>query len=247
MNTMHILVVDDDPQISELIKEYLEQHGFRVSTAGNGIEMQKVLLRTRIDVVVLDLMMPGEDGLSLCRKLRDTTDVMIIMVSAMGDEPDRVIGLEMGADDYLAKPFSPRELLARIKALIRRQSAASENKKARHLVELPNILFKEWTLDRNRRRLIAPDQVTIPLSTGEYDLLLAFLENPRRVLTRDQLLDLTRGRESGPFDRSIDVQVARLRKKIEENPKNPCVILTVRGGGYQFDSDVRLEGGEDVS
>ena len=199
INPFHILVVDDDPQIGDLVKDYLEQHSFRVSTAHNGLEMQRAMLRTKVDLVVLDLMLPGEDGLSLCRKLRDSTDVMIIMVSAMGDEPDRVIGLEVGADDYMAKPFSPRELLARIKSLIRRTTESPGSLRSRRIVELPNIRFKSWTLDRNRRRLIAPDGVTVPLSAGEYDLLLAFLENPRRTLNRDQLLDLTHGRESGPF------------------------------------------------
>lgn len=243
MNPFHILVVDDDPQICDLVKDYLGQYGFRVSTAHNGREMQRVMLRTTVDLVVLDLMLPGEDGLSLCRKLRDSTDVLIIMVSAMGEEQDRVVGLEMGADDYMGKPFSPRELLARIKSLIRRTTDAPESTTSRRIAELPNIRFKHWTLDRNRRRLIAPDNVTVPLSSGEYALLLAFLENPKRTLNRDQLLDLTCGRESGPFDRTIDVQVARLRKKIEDNPKQPSLIVTMRGNGYQFDTDVSLEQG----
>lgn len=242
-NPFHILVVDDDPQIGDLVKDYLEQHGFRVSTALNGQEMQRAMMRTKVDIVVLDLMLPGEDGLSLCRKLRESTDVMIIMVSAMGEEPDRVVGLEVGADDYMGKPFSPRELLARIKSLIRRATDVPDSVKSRRIVELPNIRFENWTLDRNRRRLISPDNVTVPLSAGEFELLLAFLENPKRTLNRDQLLDLTRGRESGPFDRTIDVQVARLRKKIEDNPKKPKLIVTVRGGGYQFEADVTIEQG----
>ena len=242
INPLHILVVDDDPQIGDLVKDYLEQQGLRVSTAHDGQEMQRIMMRTKVDVVVLDLMLPGEDGLSLCRKLRESTDAMIIMLSAMGEESDRVIGLEVGADDYMSKPFSPRELLARIKSLIRRMTEVSaDGAKARRIAELPNIRFKNWTLDRNRRRLISPDGVTVPLSSGEYELLLAFLENSKRTLNRDQLLDLTRGRESGPFDRTIDVQVARLRKKIEDDPKNPELIITVRGGGYQFDADVVLE------
>ena len=147
-NPFHILVVDDDPQIGDLVKDYLEQYGFRVSTAHNGQEMQRVMLRTKVDIVVLDLMLPGEDGLSLCRKLRDSMDVMIIMVSAMGDEPDRVVGLEVGADDYMAKPFSPRELLARIKSLIRRTTEAPESLKSRRIAELPDIHFKNWTVGR---------------------------------------------------------------------------------------------------
>lgn len=241
MNSWHILVVDDDPQIGDLIKDYLEQHGFRVSTACDGRDMRRVMKKTKIDLVVLDLMLPGEDGLTLCKKLRQESDVMIIMLSAMGEEPDRVIGLEVGADDYVSKPFSPRELLARIKALTRRTTGPlAEQRREKRIAELPSIRFKNWTLDRNRRRLIAPDKVTVPLSAGEYELLLAFIENPKRTLNRDQLLDLTRGRESGPFDRTIDVQVARLRKKIEKDPKNPHIIITVRGGGYQFDTNVEV-------
>lgn len=243
-NKQHILVVDDDPQIGDLIRDYLEQHGYRVSTAKNGVEMQRILKSTQVDLVVLDIMLPGEDGITLCRKLRETSDVLIIMLSAVGEEADRVIGLEIGADDYLAKPFSPRELLARIKALMRRTTGKlAQSRKASHLVHMPNLCFLDWQLDRNRRRLLAPDGVTVPLSGGEYELLLAFLEHPKRVLSRDQLLDITRGRQSGPFDRAIDVQVARLRKKIEADSKSPKIIITVRGGGYQFDVDVTTEKG----
>lgn len=240
--TFHILVVDDDPQIGELLKEYLEQHNFRVSVARNGQEMQRVMTRCQVDLVVLDLMMPGEDGLSLCRKLRDTSDVMIIMVSAMREESDRIVGLEVGADDYMGKPFSPRELLARIKSLTRRAAAdtGALGLRSQRVAELPSIYFAGWQLDRNRRRLLSPDAVTVPLSAGEYELLLAFLEHPNRTLNRDQLLDLTHGKESGPFDRTVDVQVARLRKKIEVDPKKPLLIITVRGGGYQFDGEVSL-------
>lgn len=239
MQNLHILVVDDDSQIRDLISDYLKQHQFRVSTARDGNEMWRVLKRSNIDLVVLDIMLPGDDGLTLCRKLREESDVMIIMLSAVGEETDRVIGLEVGADDYLAKPFSPRELLARIKALTRRTTGPlAEERKARRLAETPPINFNDWQLDQNKRRLIAPDGVTVPLSAAEYDLLTAFLEHPNRVLTRDQLLDLTKGREAQPFDRTIDVQVARLRKKIEEDPKNPQVIQTVRGGGYQFKANV---------
>lgn len=240
MNKWHILIVDDDPEICELVSDYLQQHGYRVSTAHNGIEMQRVMKKLTIDLVVLDIMMPGEDGLTLCRKLRENSNVFIIILSAIGEEADRIIGLEIGADDYLAKPFSPRELLAHIKALARRTHARI-GQKSTPITNLPNLKFLEWVLDQNKRRLIAPDGVTVPLSTGEYELLLAFLENPHRTLSRDQLLDITRGRESLPFDRTIDVQVARLRKKIEIDPKIPQVILTVRGGGYQFNADVHME------
>lgn len=235
MQNLHILIVDDDPEIRDLLKDYLEKQHFRVSTARDGNEMWRALKRGQIDLVVLDIMLPGEDGITLCRKLRDESDVMIVMLSAVGEESDRIIGLEVGADDYLAKPFSPRELLARIKALTRRTTGTlADQRKARRLADLPMIDFNNWQLDQNKRRLLDPEGVAVPLSTAEYELLVAFLEHPNRVLTRDQLLDLTKGREAQPFDRSIDVQVARLRKKIETDPKNPHILQTVRGGGYIF-------------
>lgn len=239
--TWHILIVDDDPQIRSLVSDYLVQHGFRVSTARDGAAMWRELKKAEFDLVVLDIMLPGDDGLTLCRKLRETSDVLIVMLSAVGEETDRVVGLEVGADDYVAKPFSPRELLARIKALKRRtEGPLAEKRKARRLAALPVIRFNQWQLDPNKRRLIAPDGVTVPLSTAEYELLQAFLDNPGRILTRDQLLDITKGREAQPFDRTIDVQVARLRKKIEEDPKQPKILQTVRGGGYQFIADVEI-------
>ncbi len=235
----HILIVDDDPQIGDLISDYLQKHNYRVTVARDGQEMSRTMKYSNIDLVVLDIMLPGEDGLSLCRGLRDSSEVPIIMLSAAGDEADRVIGLEVGADDYLPKPFSPRELLARIKALVRRaHGQLGEQRRSRRVAKMPNIYFQQWTLDQNKRRLIAPDQITIPLSAGEYELLVAFLEHPQRTLNRDQLLDLTHGREALPFDRTIDVQVARLRKKIEKDPKNPKIIITVRGGGYRFEAEV---------
>lgn len=238
----HILVVDDDPQICDLLSDYLIKHGYRVSIARDGVQMDRVFKQCKIDLVVLDIMLPGEDGLSLCRRLREESGVLIIMLSAVGEEADRVVGLEVGADDYLGKPFSPRELLARIKALSRRTTGVlAQKRKASQLAAMPRIYFEDWTLDQNKRRLIAPDEVTVPLSSGEYQLLLVFLENPNRTLNRDQLLDATRGREAGPFDRTIDVQVARLRKKIEKDPKNPNVIVTVRGGGYQFSAEVKFD------
>lgn len=238
----NILIVDDDPQICDLLADYLSKHGYRVCVAKNGREMYREMEKVKMDLVVLDVMLPGDDGLILCRKLRETSDVSIIMLSAVAEETDRIVGLEVGADDYLSKPFSPRELLARIKALLRRSAGAV--KSGRHVQKvatIPNICFLSWALDCNRRRLIAPDDVTVPLSSGEYELLLAFVENPKRTLTRDQLLDLTQGREATAFDRSIDVQVARLRKKIERDPKHPRIIITVRGGGYQFDTDVEYQ------
>lgn len=238
-NSCQILIVDDDHQIRELLSDYLHQHGFRVLTAGDGVEMRKLFQRHPFDLIILDIMLPGEDGLTLCKQLRQHSAVLIIMLSAAGAETDRVVGLEVGADDYLAKPFSPRELLARIKALMRRTTGdLGHQRRLEQLADLPNIQFLNWQLDRNKRRLISPDDITVPLSTGEYELLLAFLEHPQRILTRDQLLDLTRGRQAEPFDRTIDVQVGRLRKKIETDSKDPKIIITVRGGGYQFTANI---------
>ncbi len=235
----HILVVDDDPEMATLIADYLAKYGYRVSIAKDGIEMDRQLKQFTIDVIILDVMLPGEDGVSICRRLRETSDVLIIMLSALGDETDRVVGLEVGADDYIAKPFGPRELVARIKSLERRtRGPLAEQRQKGNLARLPNLKFSDWLLDQNKRRLIDKDQVTIPLSAAEYELLQAFVAHPHRVLTRDQLLDLTKGDTLSPFDRTIDVQVGRLRKKIEVDPKQPKIIVTVRGGGYQFDVDV---------
>ena len=232
-NTAHILVVDDDREIRDLLSRFLVKHGLRVSTARDGAEMMRVLDGAAIDLVVLDLMLPGEDGLSLCRKLRANTSLPVIMLTAMGEDTDRIVGLEMGADDYLPKPFNPRELLARIKAVLRRvnslPAAAPKGDVAK---------FDGWILDLGARRLCSPVGEEVELSTGEYDLLLAFATHPRRVLSRDQLLDLARGRSAVPFDRSIDIQVMRLRRKIEADPKEPRLIKTVRGGGYMFAAEV---------
>jgi len=228
----HVLVVDDDREIRDLLARFLAKHGLRVSTAADGVEMRAVLADWRIDLVVLDIMMPGEDGLSLCRKLRADSSMPIIMLTAMGEEVDRIVGLEMGADDYLAKPFNPRELLARIKAVLRRADgapAATADTTSGAVLE-----FAGWRLDLGRRGLAGPDGVLVPLSGGEFDLLAAFATHPGRVLSREQLLDIARGRDAQPFDRSIDVQVSRLRRKIEQDPKNPELIKTVRSGGYMF-------------
>jgi two-component system OmpR family response regulator len=233
--TPHLLVVDDDREIRTLISQFLTRHGYRVSVARDGAEMTKLLDTARVDLIVLDIMMPGEDGLSVCRRLRASSTTPIIMLTAMGDETDRIVGLEMGADDYLAKPFSPRELLARIKAVLRRAAsppaAAADGEGAGTGGALR---FEGWSLDLARRELRSPDGVLVQLSAGEYDLLVAFAGHPRRVLTRDQLLDLARGRAAVPFDRSVDVQVSRLRRKIEPDPADPTLIKTVRGGGYLF-------------
>ncbi|MBP4042225.1 MULTISPECIES: response regulator [Aeromonas] len=234
----HILVVDDHSEIRDLLKRFLEQHGMRVSCARDGKEMKRLLDEREFDLLVLDLMMPGEDGLTLCRELRVKSRLPIIMLTAMGEETDRIIGLEMGADDYLSKPFNPRELLARIKAVMRRTQAES--------LPVPETLtrdlrFDRWLLDINRRELVDEEGVGMSLSTAEFDLLKVFLERPQRVLSRDQLLDLARGREAVAFDRAIDTLVSRLRRKLERDPKNPELIKTIWGGGYLFAADVTQE------
>ncbi|WP_033137431.1 response regulator [Aeromonas finlandensis] len=231
----HILVVDDHSEIRDLLKRFLEQHGLRVSCARDGKEMKRLLEEREFDLLVLDLMMPGEDGLTLCRELRAKSSLPIIMLTAMGEETDRIIGLEMGADDYLAKPFNPRELLARIKAVMRRTQA--DNQPAAETLTR-DLRFDRWLLDVNRRELVDEDGVGLSLSTAEFDLLKVFLERPQRVLSRDQLLDLARGREAVAFDRAIDTLVSRLRRKLERDPKNPELIKTIWGGGYMFSADV---------
>lgn len=234
-NTPHILVVDDHQEIRDLVASYLEQFDFRVTTARDGQEMRKILAVSAIDLIVLDLMMPGEDGLSLCRQLRESSQIPIIMVTAMAEQTDRVVGLEMGADDYLTKPFFPRELLARIKAVLRRAEAMPPQREA---VEVEKLSFDRWVLDVLRRELIGSDGVAVPLSTAEFKLLSTFLSHPHRVLSREQLLDLTRGRQADVFDRSIDNQVSRLRRKIERDATQPELIKTVWGGGYMLTVDV---------
>ena len=240
MSPLHILLVDDDHEIRTLLSRYLAGQGYRTTAAADGREMREVLARCAIDLIVLDLMLPGEDGLALCRWVRAQSNVPVIMLTARGEEIDRIVGLEMGADDYLAKPFSPRELVARIKAVLRRTGQASggstgEDSGGRAGGEQGEIvMFAGWALDIAARRLTAPDGTLVPLSAGEFGLLAAFVSHPQRVLSRDRLLDLARGREAQPFDRSIDVQVSRLRRKIEEDPSDPQLITTVRGGGYMF-------------
>jgi two-component system OmpR family response regulator len=234
----HILVVDDHREMRDLVSRALAKDGFRVSTAGDGMTMRKVLTDARIDLILLDLMLPGEDGLSLCRSLRAESDIPIIMLTAKGDEVDRVIGLEMGADDYLPKPFGSRELIARIRAVLRRNRArdpAGKQDKAKR------YRFDRWAFDVDKRELLGSDAVAVPLSTGEFDLLLALVEHPQRTLSRDQLLDLARHRAANTFDRSMDTQVSRLRKKIEIDPTDPTLIKTVWGGGYIFTPDVSRE------
>jgi two-component system OmpR family response regulator len=234
----HILVVDDHREIRDLLARYLARHGLRVSVAENAARARRVLETSGIDLVVLDIMMPGEDGLSLCRHLRATSGVPVIMLTAMAEDTDRVVGLEMGADDYLVKPFNPRELLARIKAVLRRANSLPQQRTASRAHVLR---FDRWRLNVGRRELVDQDGVGIPLSTREFALLCALLNYPKMVLSRDQLLDLTRGRAANVFDRSIDNQVSRLRKKIEADPKEPSLIKTVWGGGYMLTADVAPE------
>lgn len=236
---LKILIVDDDPDICELLQDYLQKQDFVVITRGNGADIVAVLEQEKVDLLVLDVMLPGEDGLSLCQKIRKHSAVMIIMLSAMGEDTDKIVGIEMGADDYLAKPFNPRELLARIKGLVRRtQGEVGKLREQVGLAKVTNIHFSNWVVDRNKRKLISPESVTIPLTNGEYELLLVLLENANRVLNRDQLLNITHNRDAGPYDRTIDVQIGRIRKKIEVDPKEPKFIETIRGGGYQFSGEV---------
>jgi two-component system OmpR family response regulator len=232
INAPHILIVDDHREIRDLVGRALIREGFRVSAAADGKAMRKVLADSRIDLILLDLMLPGENGLALCRELRMQSNIPIIMVTAKGEEVDKVIGLELGADDYLPKPFGTRELVARIHAVLRRAradpaSAAPQSKPKRYV-------FDRWILNTEARELIRSDGVTVALSTGEFDLLLAMVERPARVLTREMLLDLARGRAATVFDRSIDTQISRLRKKLEADPAAPRIIQTVWGGGYMF-------------
>jgi two-component system, OmpR family, response regulator len=235
----HLLIVDDDKEIRTLLSQFLSQHGYRVSVADGGRTMMQALDSARIDLIVLDIMLPGEDGLSLCRRVRSAATTPIVMLTAVGGETDRIVGLEMGADDYLPKPFNPRELLARVRAVLRRVGAAQGgalNGAGRALQ------FDGWRLDVSGRRLFSPAGALVPLRAAEFDLLLALAERPQRVLNRDQLLDFSRGRAATSFDRSIDVQVSRLRRKLKVDPDGPELIKTVRGGGYVFAANVAAVG-----
>lgn len=236
MNIANILIVDDDEQIRNLLGDFFKQHGFVPHLAENGQDMHSVLNAHSIDIIVLDVMMPGEDGLSLCRTLRKSSNIPIIMLTAIGEEVDRIVGLEMGADDYIAKPFSPRELLARVKAILRRASGTDNEPPS--LATKRIYKFANWQLDPDSRQLLSPEGLEVNLSTGEFSLLLVFLERPQKILSRDQLLDLTKNRLASPFDRSIDIQISRIRHKIEENHKQPQIIKTVRGGGYMIAAPV---------
>lgn len=242
MDKLRILVVDDDRDIRTLLGKYLTQNGYDVSLASNGEEMHAALAENHANLIILDVMMPGDDGYELCRQIRQKSDTPIIMLTAIGEEFERIVGLEIGADDYMSKPFNPRELLARIKAVLRRagsEGAQRDEKEADDVIDT-NILyeFESWALDKGKRVLLSPDKLEISITGGEYDLLLALLEHPNTVLSRDQLLNFTKNRDAGPFDRSIDIQISRLRRRIEKDPKNPRLIKTIRGGGYTLASKV---------
>jgi two-component system OmpR family response regulator len=230
-----ILMVDDDPGIRDVVCEFLTRHGYEVDAAANAVEMQARLNRGSVDLIVLDIMMPGEDGLAICRRLAGPEGPAIIMLSAMGEETDRIVGLELGADDYLPKPCNPRELLARVRAVLRRRQEPKASDEALGA----GCEFAGWRLDLVRRELRSPQEVIVGLSSGEFSLLRAFVERPQRVLTRDRLLDLARGPDSDAYDRAIDVQISRLRKKLDDGSGGQELIRTVRNEGYVFTAKVQ--------
>jgi len=242
-DTGHILIVDDQKDLCELVREYLSGEGYRVSVAYEGQGMRNVMAQGDVDLVILDLMLPGEDGLVLARVLRTEYPALgIVMLTGRGETVDRIIGLEMGADDYLPKPFHLRELLARVKSVLRRASARSQEKPDSKAAAAARqkARFSGWNLDLATRELVSPGGEEVRLTTGEFDLLAAFIHHANQVLSRDRLLDLARNREAGPFDRTIDVQVGRLRRKLEDDPERPTMIRTVRGTGYIFTPTVEM-------
>jgi two-component system phosphate regulon response regulator OmpR len=240
MEKPHILIVDDDPRIRTMLSTYLHDEGFRVSAAEGGATMRQCLASQPVDLVLLDLVLPSDDGLDLAREIRSRSNAGIIMVTGRSDVVDMVVGLEVGADDYIAKPFHLREVLARMRSVLRRLQPAAAAP-AQEATSPPGDLvqFDRWRFDLGRRTLTAPEGADVPLTTGEFDLLKVFVDHPGRVLDRDQLMDLTRGRSWEAFDRSIDAQVARLRKKIEADPRHPALIKSVRGAGYIFAARVQ--------
>ena len=236
---LHVLVVDDELRIRTMLRRYFVEEGFKVSDAGDGADMRAVLEREAIDLVLLDLMMPGEDGLSLTRYIRQRSEIPIIMLTGKGDLIDRVAGLETGADDYITKPFELREILARIRTVMRRAglrtapaTSVSGSASGENVSEV--LVFEGWRLDLLRRELRRLNGELVPLTAGEFELLCVFVRHPNRVLNRDQVIDLVKGREWAAYDRGVDTQVMRLRKKVETDPSNPSLIKTVRGAGYVF-------------
>ncbi len=238
----HILIVDDDRDIRGLLADYLEKQGLRCTTAADGREMKAALESHRIDLIVLDVMMPGEDGLTLCRNLRagngPNAATPILMLTARGEDMDRILGLEMGADDYLPKPFVPRELYARIRAILRRARALPPNLEATASASARELRFAHWRLDTVNRHLVDEDGTVVALSGAEYRMLGVFLAHPQRVLSRDQLMELTQGREAEVFDRSIDLLISRLRQRLGDNAREPAIIKTVRNEGYVLACEV---------
>jgi len=231
-----VLIVDDDNDIRDLLCNYLHDFGLEATGVENAIAMRAAMATQEFDILILDLMLPGEDGLSVCRHLRATSDIPIIMLTARGESADRVVGLELGADDYIIKPFDTRELVARIHSVLRRSKGGRPDPEA-SLSHDDRIVFEGWTLNRTLRQLTSPQQMLVPLSNAEFRLLWAFVERPRRVLSRDQLMDAARG-DLNAFDRSIDLLVSRLRQKMKEDPKSPRLLKTVRGEGYLFDAKI---------
>jgi DNA-binding response OmpR family regulator len=232
----HVLAVDDDPSIRDLVADYLRGNDLRVTTAATGKELAEVMGRETIDLVILDVRLKGEDGMQIARRLREESSIPILMLTGLAEEADRVMGLELGADDYLTKPFSPRELLARVRALLRRAKAQATV--ADEISKVRAYRFGQWELNIGLRKLRSPQGTLVELTKGEFSLLAAFLSAPQRVLTRDQLLDLSRLHNAEVYDRSIDVQILRLRRKIEEDPSHPRFITTERGSGYLFAAPV---------
>lgn len=233
----HILIVEDDRDVSALVARTLRSNEMRVSVAANSRTMDKALVESRIDLLVLDVMLPDEDGLSICRRLRASSNLPIIMLTAKAEDVDRIIGIEMGADDYLTKPFNPRELVARIRSVLRRSVGNSIDAAYRGNV----LTFDGWRLNRHTRQLHNSDGARVALTGAEFDLLLIFCERPRRVLRRDQLIELTQGRIANPFERSVDILISRLRQKMEKDAKEPVLFQTIRSGGYMFSPDVKSE------
>lgn len=233
-----ILVVDDHAEIRELLKRFLTQHGFVVVTSADGNDMEKQMSQQQFDLIILDLMLPGRDGVTLCKEIRATSNIPIIMLTALGEEIDRIVGLEVGADDYIAKPFNPRELLARIKSVLRRHFTIPGVNEQASSVYL-SYSFAGWSLNATTRELFNHQGVLVTLTSTEFELLLAFLTHPNVVLKREELLKLVQGRGADVYDRAIDTLISRLRKKIEENSKSPKLIKTIWGGGYQFTCEVK--------
>jgi two-component system OmpR family response regulator len=233
-----ILIVDDDLELLRLLKEFFEGRALQVTAVTDGAAMRAAMQRGQFDLIILDVMLPDASGFDLCRELRGKSAVPIIMLTAVTETMDRVVGLEIGADDYVLKPFDPRELLARVRAVLRRSSEvqAAPRRESRHIYR-----FAGWTLDSARHRLMAPEDVLVELTSAEFSLLLAFVRSARRVLTREQLIDLSGGETGYSYDRSVDILISRLRRKMEEDPRSPKLIRTVRNGGYEFVAEVASE------